>query len=301
MSTLTTLAGFAIGLVAVFAAATGVGAAIGPDGRVASGRGDPPHAGAHGDEHQADTAARLPTGLSAAEGGYLLRLARSELPAGVPGRLEFQVDRPDGAPLTDYQPTHDKELHLIVVRRDLSGFQHLHPTRDAAGRWSIDLTLGEPGQYKVFADFQPSGAERALTLAADLAVAGDYRPRRLPEPARTAEVDGYTVTLTGDLTAGAQAELTLSVSKDGVPVADLEPYLAAYGHLVVLRSTDLAYLHVHPAGEPGDGVTAAGPAITFSTEVPTAGDYRLFLDFQHGGVVRTAEFTARVPAAGAHR
>ena len=41
----------------------------------------------------------------------------------------------------------------------------------------------------------------------------------------------------------------------------------------------------------GDGVTPAGPQIQFVAEVPSAGDYRLFLDFQHDGVVRTAQFT----------
>jgi hypothetical protein len=81
------------------------------------------------------------------------------------------------------------------------------------------------------------------------------------------------------------------VSKDGQPVTDLQPYLAAYGHLVALREGDLAYLHVHPDGAPGDGVTPAGPQIEFVAEVPSAGGYRLFLDFQHDGVVRTAEFT----------
>ncbi|MDG9427141.1 hypothetical protein OLF90_10715, partial [Streptococcus pneumoniae] len=65
----------------------------------------------------------------------------------------------------------------------------------------------------------------------------------------------------------------------------------AYGHLVALRTSDLAYLHVHPDGYPGDGVTPAGPAITFYANMPSAEDYRLFLDFKHGGVVRTAEFT----------
>ena len=74
-------------------------------------------------------------------------------------------------------------------------------------------------------------------------------------------------------------------------MTDLQPYLAAYGHLVALRAGDLAYLHVHPAGAPGDGVTPAGPGITFYATAPTAGDYRLYLDFQHDGVVRTAEFT----------
>ena len=99
--------------------------------------------------------------------------------------------------------------------------------------------------------------------------------------------------------------MALTVSRDGVPVTDLQPYLAAYGHLVALREGDLAYLHVHPDGAPGDGVTPAGPQIEFVAEVPTAGNYRLFLDFQHGDVVRTAEFTvptgaATDPAAPAH-
>ena len=88
--------------------------------------------------------------------------------------------------------------------------------------------------------------------------------------------------------------LTLSVSRDGKPVGDLQPYLGAYGNLVALRASDLAYLHVHPMGEPGDGVTPAGPDIGFHTAFPSEGDYRLFLDFQHQGVVRTAEFTVSV-------
>jgi hypothetical protein len=84
-----------------------------------------------------------------------------------------------------------------------------------------------------------------------------------------------------------------------VPVTDLQPYLGAYGHLVALREGDLAYLHVHPEGAPGDGATPAGPRVEFAAEVPSAGTYRLFLDFRHAGVVRTAEFTvAAGPAPG---
>jgi hypothetical protein len=90
---------------------------------------------------------------------------------------------------------------------------------------------------------------------------------------------------------GRGSPVNLTVSKDGAPVTDLQPYLAAYGHLVALREGDLAYLHVHPEGAPGDGRTPAGPRIQFIAEVPTEGSYRLFLDFQHNGVVRTAEFT----------
>ena len=87
--------------------------------------------------------------------------------------------------------------------------------------------------------------------------------------------------------------LKLSVAKDGRPVTDLQPYLGAYGHLVALRGGDLAYLHVHPDGEPGDGKTSPGPDVEFGAEVPSVGSYHLYLDFKHDGVVRTAEFAAR--------
>lgn len=132
-----------------------------------------------------------------------------------------------------------------------------------------------------------------MTLGADLLVAGDHRPGPLPEPTRTAKVGDYTVTLEGDLVPGRERTLTLTVTKDGAPVTDLQPYLGAYGHLVALRAGDLAYLHVHPDGGPGDGKTPPGPEITFHTTVPSTGDYRLFLDFKHDGKVRTADFTVR--------
>jgi hypothetical protein len=54
----------------------------------------------------------------------------------------------------------------------------------------------------------------------------------------------------------------------------------------MLREGDLAFLQVDPV--PGTG---SGPTITFEASVPTPGYYRVFLDFQHQGAVRTAEFT----------
>jgi len=159
------------------------------------------------------------------------------------------------------------------------------------------VDLSAPGVYRLFTDFTPADREDNLTLGADLSVAGDYRPRPLPATSRTAEVDGYTVTLDGTLEPGKEAELTLSVSRDGQPVTDLQPYLEAYGHLVALRDRDLAYLHVHPVGSPGDGTTEPGPGTTFYAAVPSVGDYRLFLDFRHNDQVRTAAFTLTAAAS----
>jgi hypothetical protein len=294
------MAGYALGLAAVFAAALGAGKVVGGPEPV------PPAAahdgGGHGDGgpdsatrdtgSAGQSAAEVPGGLQVAQEGYRLAPVSGGLPVGEAAPFRFRIVGPDGAAVTDFTPTHDKELHLIAVRRDLTGFQHVHPTMAADGTWSVPLAAGAPGQHRIFADFQPAARDEALTLGVDVPARGDYRPAPLPAPERTATVDGYTVTLAGDLVPGTTAKLTLGVSKGGRPVTDLQPYLAAYGHLVALRDGDLAYLHVHPDGEPGDGKTAPGPDITFYAEVPSAGAYRLFLDFQHAGKVRTAAFTA---------
>ncbi|MFB9682009.1 hypothetical protein [Streptosporangium vulgare] len=230
--------------------------------------------------------------------GYTLTPETTTIEPGKATDFRFGVTGPDGRPVTGYQVLHDKKLHFIVVSRDLGSFQHLHPELAAGGVWSVKLTLPEAGAYRAFADFAPEGGS-GLTLGTDLHAAGDYESKALPVANRTATVDGYTVELEGTLTPGASSKLTLKVSKDGRPVTDLQPYLGAYGHLVALRAGDLAYLHVHPDGEPGDGTTPAGPEVTFYAEVPSRGDYRLFLDFQHEGDVRTAAFTARAGGASA--
>ncbi len=184
---------------------------------------------------------------------------------------------------------HEKQLHLIVVRRDFTGFQHVHPTMDSSGVWRTHLEL-VAGTWRVFADFKPADGD-PLTLGADLTVAGLSAPAPRDGENRTASVDGYTVSLSGDLAAESDAKLTLEVSKDGRPVEDLEPYLGSYGHLVALREGDLAYLHVHPDGSPDDGSTRPGPEVVFYAAVPSEGTYHLFFDFQHDGVVHTAAFT----------
>jgi hypothetical protein len=313
MNTPTKLGGYAVVLAAVFAAATGVGNAVGPFGPTGAGHTSTTQAGAeqpseserhggmsgmggmgeHDDAAEGGAAAQeLPGGLMVSQDGYTLALAQDTVPAGEATPVSFQILGPDGAAVTGYDPTHDKDLHLIAVRRDMTGFQHVHPELDSGGRWNVPLAL-DAGSWKVFADFAPAGQPEAMTLGADISVAGDYQPQALPEPSTTAQVDGYTVTLDGELVPGQESELTLSVSRAGEPVTDLQPYLAAYGHLVALRDGDLAYLHVHPDGEPGDGRTEPGPDITFYATTPSAGDYRLFLDFHHEDVVRTAEFSAR--------
>lgn len=290
---------FTLGLGAVFGMAFGAGRLTGPvgtgdaptgrapmaahGGDDAHGSGGETHGSGH-DGHAGDDA--VPAGLLVSDHGYTL----ARVPARA-GEFAFRIVGPDGHAVTSFATRHDRRMHLIVVRRDLSGFRHVHPAMDADGTWRVASPLRGPGTYRAFADFQPAGAA-PLTLGIDTAIAGAATPKPLPAPAATASTDGYTVALAGTLRPGQASRLTLTVSRDGRPVTDLQPYLGAYGHLVVLRQGDLAYLHVHPEGAPGDGSTLPGPAVTFNAEVPSAGLYRLYLDFQHDGTVHTAEFTA---------
>jgi hypothetical protein len=241
----------------------------------------------HGSTHHGTHAA--PGGLaSSAEG---LTLETTWVPTGEDegssGTLEFRILSSDGQPVRDFDEQHDRAMHLMVVRRDLTHYRHLHPSMGADGTWSAPLTFPEPGVYRVFADFATSG--RSLTLGTDLEVPGPYEPAPLPAPADAVRADGYEVALEAQIHADGDSSLVFEVSREERPVEDLEPYLGALGHLVALREGDLAFLHVHPEAEEG-----SGPRIAFRATFPSEDRYRLFLQFAHEGQVRTAAFTVEV-------
>lgn len=285
---------FGLALVVAFAAAWGVGSLAGPAAQT-PGQAEDGHSDSH-DEGQGQMQAqtKTPGGLQVAQDGYRLELTSTQLSTTDAWPFTFKVIGPDGKPVTQYTEAHEKLLHLVLVRRDLTGFQHVHPVLGADGLWSVPLKAGAPGSYRVFADFQPAARGEGLILGADASASGDFHPVPPEKPNRTTVVGEYTVTLDGDLTPGTSSKLTMTVTRAGNPVTDLEPYLGAFGHLVALRDGDLAYLHVHPQ----EGA-AAGPQIVFHTEVPSAGTYGLFLDFQHGGTVRTAQFTVATQGVAA--
>jgi hypothetical protein len=287
MRTSTRLLGYAVGVVVLAAGAFTVGATVAP--RTPTAAPMPEHSAMSAPAAH-DTAA-LP-GLATTANGYTLVPTSPVIETGQPHPFAFAVTGPDGRPVTAFDLEHDKRMHLVVVRRDGAGFQHIHPEMAPDGTWTVPLAAPVAGSYRAFADFTPTGGP-STTLGVDLSAAGAFTPV-LPAPSRVSQVDGYTVELAGELVPGAVSPVTVTVSRAGSPVTDLQPYLGAYGHLVALRTGDLAYLHVHP-----DATTSAGSQIKFGAEVPSTGMYRLYLDFRHGDVVRTAEFTVATTGATA--
>jgi len=260
-------------------------------------------AGAHGDGGAAEPAAAKSapggehasmgaalSGLAVSQDGFTLEADQTSFTGAGPKRFTFRIVDDRGRVIRDeYEVESERELHLVVVRRDTAIYEHVHPRKGEDGTWSVDLAVREPGVYRAFADFQIDGRKRAL--ATDLFVAGDFQPNPLPEPKSVSEVDGYSVKVDSPqpLRAGRVRTLTFSISRAGKPVTGVERYLGARGHLVALREGDLGYLHVHP--EQGGGANA----VAFEATFPTAGRYRLFFQFKTGGGVRTVAYTLEVP------
>lgn len=264
----------------------------------------------HGTHESADAAV---SGLAVAENGYALELDRTEFPVSRAAPLRFRITDERGDTVRDgFKVEHEKRLHMIVVRRDTGAFRHVHPTMRADGTWDVDVALPAAGTYRAYADFTTGDGKQ--TLAADLFVPGDFAPKALPAPRTTdravdddgSSADGIDVTLDAPkVRAGRETQLTFTATRGGQPLETLEPYLGAKGHLVALREGDLAYLHVHPTeaeaeeagdhehGASGDGGQHANE-VGFAATFPTAGRYRLFLQFKVDGRVRTVDYTVEV-------
>ncbi|WP_375000177.1 heavy-metal-associated domain-containing protein [Aeromicrobium sp. CTD01-1L150] len=280
---------YAATLIAVFGVAFATAGAVVPQGTVQSwaNQGDD---GGHDATAQRDGVATSPAGLTSEAGGYRLDAVDAPTATGARGELGLMVLGPDGEPVTDFELSHDKELHLIAVRADGEDFRHVHPERDADGRWSIPWEWASAGSHRLYAEFVPSATGETVTVSTLRQVAGEFTPSTPSEPVASSEVDGYDVDLAGDVVAGEASTVTATVTRDGEPVTELEPYLGAYGHLVALRENDQAYLHVHPRGAEAQAGEMSGPRVAFDVTAPTPGRYLLYLDFQVDGNVRTAEF-----------
>ncbi|MFD5425324.1 hypothetical protein [Streptomyces sp. NPDC127084] len=234
-------------------------------------------------------------GLAAEKNGYRLSSTSPSLPAGKATAYRFAITGADGKPVTEFSVEQTKRLHFYAIRSDLTGFQHVHPTMASDGTWTAPLTALQPGTWRMYASFTPDsgpGKGEGFVLSTSATVPGTASSTALPKASASTTVDGYTVTVSVRPMEGMARPLTVTVTKDGKPVTDLEPYLDTYAHLTAFHAGDQALAHLHPETEVLGG--RGGPSLTFHAELPKAGDWRLFLQFQTAGTLHTAAITMNV-------
>ncbi len=210
------------------------------------------------------------------------------------GNTEMNYQIKDGEEiLKSFAIVHEKIMHFIVVRNDLQDFQHLHPSYDEnTGEFSIDLNLPNEGDYRLFADFTPTGKKSPVTLFQDITI-GDAKDT---EPV---VIDSNNVKNTGDyevtysfpkeIEAGTAIKYTLEIKKAGIDVNNLEMYLGGLAHGLIIKKEDLDFIHSHNLNN-----DIKGPKIDFETVFPESGIYKIFTQFQHEGQIITSEYVIEV-------
>ncbi len=218
-----------------------------------------------------------------------------------PGNVDFTfklygLDGHEFGP-DDLKIAHEKKMHFIVVRDDMTGFQHVHPEY-TSGKWTVSTTIVEQGNYQVYVDIEPV-EEEPTTLRIPVTIGGTTENAQAPTPKTDMSVQskGITAVLetSSELKTNEHTRLTFALTKGGSPVADIGPYLGAFGHVVLLRHGDADdFIHVHPVTEtaPTDG------KVSFDAQFPVKGRYTLYAQFNVNGEVLTFPITVDVDTDG---
>ncbi len=183
---------------------------------------------------------------------------------------------------------HEKKIHLIVVKEDLSWFDHIHPEEDSGGSYRVTEKFPAPGRYMLFADYKPTGGDHVVDRL-NVNVEGTPAPAEIygGDRLKSDAGDGFTAVLSareGSLATGQPVHLQGTIFKDGkeLDVNTLENYLGAKAHMVVISLEDKEYLHVHPGVE--------GSTFDLHTTFEKPGIHRGWLQFQSAGKVYTSDF-----------
>lgn len=201
----------------------------------------------------------------------------------------------NGEPLDNFDVNHEKLLHLIVVSKDFSYFNHIHPEYKGDGVFEIKNEFPSGGEYRMVADFKPTNGSY-ISKMAWVTVEGDEAQQIAVTVDENLEktVAGMTVELSIEpaLAAGEERTMKFTLTDEDTrqPISDLEPYLGSIGHVVVLSKDGERYLHVHALEGQG-----SGPEAIFETEFPKSGVYKIWGQFQRNGEVVTVPFVVEVP------
>ena len=155
----------------------------------------------------------------------------------------------------------------------------------------VSETFPHSGNYYVYADFKPHGSAGRVHKQL-LKVNGSDQPiTDVIKDKWISHVDDYTVTLINgnDFQTNRPQHLGIRIEKDGKNITknDIEPYLGAIAHVVIIGKEDKEMLHVHPGSN--EHVPIHG-----ETHFEKPGVYRMWVQFQLEGDVHTADFTVDV-------
>ncbi|HET8550599.1 MAG TPA: heavy metal-binding domain-containing protein [Bryobacteraceae bacterium] len=207
--------------------------------------------------------------------------------AGQPADLTFRVIDPDaGKAVTKFDLVHEKYFHLFVVSRNLAYFAHEHPESRPDGSFVFRFAFPQTGEYRLLADFYPAGATPQM-IARSVIVPGSEPQAVLAadlDPKELANLRVRVRTQPAQPIAGQKTILFFDVG----PSDGLEPYLGAWGHMLIASADLIDMIHSHPAFED------AGATIQFNVIFPRPGLHRIWVQFQRRGIVNTAAFTVPV-------
>ena len=216
-------------------------------------------------------------------------------------RLRLGVKHPKtNATVRKMAIVHERPMHLFVVGEGLDFFAHEHPVAQPDGVFMLDLALPRAGAYMAIAEFLPDGGSPQTFQQMFTTGSGFGRPAAPAIDVQPKVVDGVRVSV--DLTkvvSGDSKPLTFSLADaaSGTPIADLEPYLGASGHLLLVPADLTEAIHGHPTPDLSAVSTdvAKGPTVSFAPLVPRPGLYKLWLQFQRAGRVSTVAFVVAIP------
>lgn len=224
----------------------------------------------------------------------MFMLSNDQLQPNQDATITVKIQEKDGKPVEDFDVQHEKLMHMIIVSKDLSFFNHIHPDYKGNGEFTITTQFPTPGEFEIISDISPTGIG-AMSKSEWITVQGTAPAAQPiePDPTLTKQVDGKEVTLSIDhLMANMELELNFNMkdAQTKQPVTDLQPYLGAVGHVVILNDEGGEYLHVHPAEE-----SSSGPDAKFMATFPHSGVYKIWGQFQQNGKVFTVPFVVEVP------
>jgi hypothetical protein len=231
--------------------------------------------------------------------------------AGQKTTFRFHVEDPvTRARVTDFAVVHDRPYHVFVLSRDTSVFMHEHPSLDRDGVFALDVTLPKPGHYVLISDFFPIGGSGQV-LTTPIVTAGydgdivSAIPTLPLDTSWSKQEAGVSVELQAAQTSLVASEdidlpFHFSDAATGQPIKDLERYLGAFAHALIVDEALTEYIHAHPEETlEGTAITSGGgPDVVFHTIFPRAGRYKAWIQFQRAGRLSTVSLTFRVLRLG---